>query len=475
MGRKANIVTDKLLAKTSHEFRHFLSRILLPATFIIIFVYIVISFADLDNTLSYNSFPIASILGIGLVISIMVLFRGRLERHEIKRFIAISLYLLISFIAEITYVYQQFVLGISVPYPSISDIGYLSAYLFLGYHLFSNLVSLKKEGNIQLKNILLIGVAVSVVPIYFVFNLIYISDISIITDPIYFLTDLLYYVEDILLLVSSVIIIITISKNNVLIFHWLSLTLGITFLTVADLGYTYSAQISEQLISETHSLWNILYAISDMLIIAGIFWYGKIKSILYDEEIENILQNTYNFHKNLSKYDFSHFDGFDHKREIKKNFKDKKETFETAVDIMQKAEREIDVLFTKESFLLISYMDEVINFLNIVSNKKNRINIRILAPVLKNRERLLKNRHSNIIFSEKSDNILIKYFERDINFDAIFFIVDNTLLFLISTESNNINSENDYNVTYTDNKSQILIYSNLFERIWLSETANKIS
>ena len=281
--------------------------------------------------------------------------------------------------------------------------------------------------------------------------------------------------EDILLLVSSVIIIITIKKNNVLIFHWLSLTLGITFLTVADLGYTYSAQISEQLISETHSLWNILYAISDMLIIAGIFWYGKIKSILYDEEIENILQNTCNFHKNLSKYDFSHFDGFDHKREIKKNFKDKKETFETAVDIIQKAEREINVLFTKESFLLISYMDEVINFLNIVSNKKNRINIRILAPVLKNRETLLKNRDSNIIFSEKSDNIVIKYFERDIHFDAIFFIVDNKLLFLISTESNNINSENDYDVTYTDNKAQILIYSNLFERIWLSETANKIS
>jgi len=475
MGRKVNIVTDKLLAKTGTEFRHFLSRILFPATSIIIFVYIVISLADQDNTLSYNSFPTVSILGIGLVISLMVLFRGRLEKHEIKKFIAISLYLLISLIAEITYVYQQFVLEISVPYPSISDIGYLSAYLFLGYHLLTNLVSLKKEGNIQLMNILLISVAVSIVPLYFVFNLIYISDISITTDPIYFLTDILYYVEDIFLLVSSVVIIITIKKNNVLIFHWLSLTLGITFLTVADLGYTYSAQISNELISQTHSFWNIFYAIANMLIIAGIFWYGKIKSILYDEEIENILQNTYNFHKNLSKYDFSHFDGFDHKKEIKKNFKDKKETFESAVDIMQKAEREIDVLFTKESFLLISYMDEVINFLNIVSNKKNRINIRILAPVLKNRERLLKNRHSNIIFSEKSDNILLKYFERDINFDAIFFIVDNTLLFLISTESNNINSENDYNVTYTDNKSQILIYSNLFERIWLSETANKIS
>ncbi len=475
MGRKTNIVTDKLLAKTSSEFRNFISSILLPTTSIIIFVYIIISFADRDNTLSYNSFPTVSILGIGLVISIMVLFRGVLERHEIKKFMAISLYLLISFIAEFIYAYQQSVLSISVPYPSISDIGYLSAYLFLGYHLLTNLVSLKKEGNIQLMNIFLISVAVSIVPLYFVFNLIYISDISITTDPIYFLTDILYYVEDIFLLVSSVVIIITIKKNNVLIFHWLSLTLGITFLTVADLGYTYSAQISEQLILQTHSFWNILYAIADMLIIAGIFWYGKIKSILYDEEIENILQNTCNFHKNLSKYDFSHFDGFDHKREIKKNFKDKKETFETTVNILKKAEREIDVLFTKESLLLISYMDEFINFLNIISNKQNRINIRILAPVLKNRGTLLKNRDSNIIFSEKSDNILIKYFERNIHFDAIFFIVDNTLLFIISTESNNINSENDYDVTSTDNKSQILIYTNLFERIWLSETANKIS
>jgi len=54
-----------------------------------------------------------------------------------------------------------------VPYPSIADIAYLSANLFLSYYLYSNLISLKKEGRLKTKYLIIVSIAVSIIPIFF--------------------------------------------------------------------------------------------------------------------------------------------------------------------------------------------------------------------------------------------------------------------------------------------------------------------
>ena len=471
MVRIGNQVRDELLLETRNEFKQFLTKILFPSIFFILFVYVIISLADPDNSLSYTSFPTAFILGIGSIISIKVLFYTILERHEIKKLVAASLFVIIQFVAEIMYVYQQFILGISVPYPSYADILYLSTNLFLSYHLISSIISLKREKNLKLSYIVLINFLISIIPIYITLNIIIDSGMSIVDDPILFVTDLLYYILDLLMLAPSIFIVLNLNKNNIFIFHWLSIALGITFLTIADLGYTYAAQISEELIVKTHSLWNIFYAIAYILLIAGIFWYGKIKHILYDKEVNNILKSVQVFYTTLSKNEhINHHDDIARKIEFSQDIKGNKEIFKTMIELLQKAEKDINILFTKASFLIINETNEIFDFVNLLTDKKNYPHIRILAPLSENR---------NIIdqtLSIKSEQIQIQYFERPINFDAIIFLIDNKLLFIIDIKPElSNNNENFYNAKYTNISSNVLIYTNLFERIWLSEVSNRVS
>ena len=471
MIRIGNKVINELLLETKNEFKRFLTKILVPSIFVILFVYVIISFTDPDDSLSYNSFPTAFILGIGSIISIKIFFYTILEKHEIKKLVAASLFIIISFVAEIIYVYQQFVLEISVPYPSYADILYLSTNLFLSYHLISSIISLKREKNLKVSYIVLINLLISIIPIYITLYIIINSGMDIVDDTISFVTDLFYYILDLLMLAPSIFIVLNLNKNNPFIFHWLSITVGITFLTIADLGYTYTDQISEELILKTHTIWNIFYAIAYILLIAGIFWYVKIKHILYDKEVNNILKNVQVFYKSLSKHEINHHDDIAHKIEFDEHIKGNEEIFKTMIELLQRAEKDINILFTKKSFLVINKTKEIFDFVNQITDKKKYPHVRILAPLSENRNII------DQILSKKTEQIQVQYFERPINFDAIIFLVDNKLLFIIDIkpEADDNNNENFYNARYTNNSSNILIYTNLFERIWLSEVSNRVS
>lgn len=60
-------------------------KILIPLVFVIIFVYIIISFFDTSDR--FSTFPTLFLLGIGSLVSIRVLFYTRLQRYERKKII----------------------------------------------------------------------------------------------------------------------------------------------------------------------------------------------------------------------------------------------------------------------------------------------------------------------------------------------------------------------------------------------------
>jgi len=163
----------KLVIEVTKEFTNFMRKILIPLVFIVIFVYIIISLFDTSDR--FSTFPTLFLLGIGSFFSIKVLFYTTLQRHERKKLIAVSFFLFLNFIGDIIYVYEQFILGISLPYPSNSDIFYLSSNLFLAYHLFSSLISLKREGNLKAVYIILAGIGISIIPIYLLYHTVFYS------------------------------------------------------------------------------------------------------------------------------------------------------------------------------------------------------------------------------------------------------------------------------------------------------------
>ena len=482
MVRLRHQTRNKILFEARSVFKMFLGVVFLPSIIVMFLVYFAISFIDPNNTLSYNSFPTAFILGVGSIISFKVLFYTRLERHEIKKLVAASLFIIITFFAEILYVYQQFVLEISVPYPSFADILYLSANLFLAYHIISSLIALKKQKSIKSRYILLINLVISIIPIYITLSVMISSEMNIADNDaiIPFFTDLLYYIFDLVMLAPSIFILLHINKNSLLIFHWLSITLGIAFLTIGDLGYTYSAQISEQLIVSTHTIWNIFYATAYILLIAGIFWYGKIKQILFNKETNTVLKSMQIFEE-LKKYYVNEDDSNvgPAPYEFNENIKGSLNISKNAIKLLQKAETEIDILVAKESFLTINNITEVFDFINKFVHQKNNINIRILVPLSllssSSPHSLSETKQYDWVSLIKNNQVKIQYFERNINLDAIVFLIDNKYLFSIDIKPEDINKPDLYNARYTNNQSVQLVYSNIFERMWLSEISNRIS
>src|SRR5262245_46260742 len=162
--QNSSTVRSKILSATSYEFKLLLRGILLPACIISFFTYVTIALIDTERSGNYNSIPSAVILSFGTIILLKLLFQTKLEKIEIRRFRFIFLSLICWLIGELIYVYHQAFLGIAVPYPSVADIFYLSATIFLSFHLYS--ILLFKKNIRKTKAFLYLGLVASAFPIY---------------------------------------------------------------------------------------------------------------------------------------------------------------------------------------------------------------------------------------------------------------------------------------------------------------------
>ena len=135
----------KFLMLLLMRLRLLLRGTLVPACLMSFFIYIIISIIDTERTGIYNSIPTSIILSIGTVIVLKLLFYTKLEQIEIRRYSLIFLTIICWTIGELIYVYYQTFAGIVFSYPSIADIFYLSATVFLSFHLY---------GVLRVKNIL---------------------------------------------------------------------------------------------------------------------------------------------------------------------------------------------------------------------------------------------------------------------------------------------------------------------------------
>ncbi len=315
--------------------------------------------------------------------------------------------------------------------------------------------------------LILASSAISIAPIYLTSNIIYTSEISIVNNTVPFLTNFLYYALDIILLAPSIIILLNLNKQNPFIFHWFSITLAIAILVAGDLGYTYSAQISDELIEATHWIWDIFYVISYLFFVVGIFWYIKIKRMLYDKEIDNIKTNTTISYENVSKYE--EYDYTDKKYDINENIHDKEQILTAIQEMIQNTNKHIDILLTIKSPSVHDDFKEILNILNQNLKIKNSLNVRILQPAEQNRN------NYTMLLKRNNENVLIQYFETTFIFEAIIIIIDNEYLFIIEIKQSGVNGKNAYNARFTNNRLKLLSYISLFERTWLSEIASHIS
>ena len=272
-------IRSRILTATSYELKLLLLGFLVPASLISFFTYVIISLVDVERSGFFNSIPSSVILSIGTVISLNLLFRTILEKIEIRRFRFIFLALICWLIGELIYVYYQSVLGIALPYPSIADIFYLSATVFLSFHLYS-ILRLKRNKIIKAKSFVYLGFLASLFPIYLLIDTIYNYEQYYPDSLTEFVVNVAYYVSDAIVIFPCIPIILYSPKNDPFIFHWLLIAISVFVLVAADLGYTFNASINEELLKDFEWLWSFVFSIGYILLTASIIWFSKLKQLL---------------------------------------------------------------------------------------------------------------------------------------------------------------------------------------------------
>jgi hypothetical protein len=446
--QRRSTAKSTILNATSYELKLLLRGILFPASLAFFFIYVIISIIDVERTGFFNSIPSAIILAIGTAVSLKLLLYTKLEKLEIRRFRFIFLSLICWLIGELIYVYHQVFLAITVPYPSIADIFYLSATVFLSFHLY-NILYLKKS-ILKNKSFIYLGFLASIFPIYLLVDTIYHYGEYYPDSVIEFFVNISYYASDAVVIFPCIPIILGLRKNDPFVFHWLLITLSVSILVAADLGYTFIASINGELLSNIEWLWSFIFSIGYLLLTVSILWFSKIKEILEYKKFSKVL-----------KYDPGDIsDTNDQPSEFVANLENSNQILKGMTNVTEKAKEDIDILFAQ----YVIQKREIIKFINILverARKNKLLSIRILLPSPQFEEEDIP---SNI-----SPNVSIKYFDRHLTASTITSILDSKFMYMIGSESDNVGSSNKFFIQRISNESKILVSIALFERMWLLE------
>jgi hypothetical protein len=349
-------VRSNILKDASYEYKLLLRGIILPASLTSFFIYIIAFLLDSERREFFNSIPSLIVLSIGTIVSLKLLLYTKLEKDEFHKFRLIFLSLFCWLIGESIYFYQQVIIGISTPYPSMADVPYLLAGVFFALHLYS-VLRLKKD-IFKNKAFIYFGILASIFPIFFLVDSIYHFEQYYSNSIIEFIVNTSYYILDAILLFPCIGIILYTQKNDPFIFHWLLIILSIFTLVTADLGFTFVASLNEELLKNVEWLLSFVYVVGYILLTVSIYWFSKIKEILEYKRFSKILQNEQK--NNLNDNNLTN--------EYKEKLENLNEILMSITNIAEKADKYLDLLFA-QYIIPENEVNKIISILSEITKK----------------------------------------------------------------------------------------------------------
>jgi hypothetical protein len=303
---------------------------------------------------------------------------------------------------------------------------------------------------LKTKYFVYLGFVASIFPIYLLFDTVYNYEVYYPDSISEFLVNIAYYITDAVVIFPCIPIILSMRRNDPFIFQWLLITVAVFILVVADLGYTFVASINDELLQNIEWLWSFIFSIGYILLTVSIIWFSKIKEILEYSKFSEFLKNEQR--NNLS--------GNELANDSVEKLEDPLQILGIMTTIAEKAQEHIDILFAR----YFIQKEVILNFIDIMGEKarKNRLlDIRILLPSPKFSD--------DDVSSELNSNISIKYFDRRLSSNTVTSILDNEFLYIVGSEAENTSDRIGYFVLNVNNESKKLVYTALFERMWLLE------
>ena len=228
--------------------------------------------------------PMVAAVAAGL--ALVVVYRQKTSGIFGRAYAALAAGLGFYFIAEFLWAYYSLGLGIEVPFPSLADAFWLSAYAPFGYGLFtlSRLYSkrAKRGGNSHTKALVVMGIAVAAFSSYYVMQLVSVSDLSAPDAGIALVIGIAYPVMDAILLIPALFAIISAGRGYLTSIPWIFVSWLFTALADSIFGFTAVTSMAADV-----TIWNMYYVAAYLSMAAGMLWHNKY--MIFDSKLEIVI------------------------------------------------------------------------------------------------------------------------------------------------------------------------------------------
>ncbi len=335
----------------------------------IVIIHIILYDTNDDKYIGTTS---AVLLGSSTCMALFIILSNP-RNIEVQKFKLVFVGVSLWFLGEFSYTYYQIVLGIDAPYPGIGEIFYVAGYVPLILFTYRSFKTINRNGIIKHSSIVIVVTLASILPV--------ISTIQIFSQEVNFqsqwpdivISTITNY-GDIVLLSLSILILTKLPKSNPYIYHWILFTSFLILATITDLIYLTAAIVDEEFLSKTELIWEAMWALAYLCILASLFWYYKLIQILSENSAEyysRLLEMSgyaAKYDNNISvetkgeplKEDQLHTD----------NMQDFKLVENRINEIIKGAKDEIAILFCNLTSLRISETQSILRFLK---EKQGRI------------------------------------------------------------------------------------------------------
>jgi len=234
-----------------------------------------IVFSNQDSRDFFTNWSIITAASAALSLSIIVIitaYKRRIDRFFLAQII-FTVGLALWLVAEVTWAYYQLVLEISTPFPSSADAFWLSGYGFFTYFML-RIYNLLNKGNEKFIAVF-VSLATAII-LGYILNLTFgIADLlSAQEGSLAWLISIAYPILDGILLVPAVLILWSLRGKNVASANWSLLALSIVVVTIADIGFGYSAVINKARKDEW--IWDLFYNSSYLIMSAALFLQSRV-------------------------------------------------------------------------------------------------------------------------------------------------------------------------------------------------------
>jgi hypothetical protein len=443
--------------KIKYEMKYLFFGFIIAIAVAIVFIHIILFITD---GYTYTGTTSAVLLGSASFLLLFTILSnpGKIEVQRFKwLFVGVTLW----FLGESTYSFYQIVLNTDAPYPGVGEIFYLAGYAPLILFTYRSFKSINREGIIKRRVITIVVTLAFVLPVIWTI-LVFSQEVDFQSEwPDIVISTISTY-SDAFLLSLSILILTKLPRNNPYIYHWILFAAFMILTIITDFFYTYISIVNEEFLSKTEFIWEGMWALAYLCILASIFWYYKLIHIL-SENWENLLTEDYaaKYRNNISAKDKSDLLAEDrlHTEEIQ-DFN----LVENRIDEIIKGTKDnITILFSTMDTLVRKETQSILEVLK--KKTTSNILVRILFPL----------GVDDSIISSYSEVANVRIFESKLKSNKIVIVPDYTKILLVSTTGPiYYDKETAYTVSYSGNDEIAYAHATTFEKLWLIQTVTEL-